>query len=171
MKEISALEEQIGRLNAKDFDLEAWKQHTSAVLGRIFGDNSLKIKQIQKIEYDYSSWSLRDTSGRSSNLERCKKMGREILMAAIEELKTFGIPDNTSAKTSAIPPEVIGHALENELKVSQIRGLIAVIDSDKSAEDKKESLLTLLKKLEPGASEAILAHLLAHPGMTGKLKM
>lgn len=171
MKEITILEEQIGKLNNKDFDLEAWKQHTTAILGRIFGESSLKIKQIQKIEYDYSSWSLRDTSGRSSNLDKSKKLAKEILTAAIEELKAFGVPGSKAGNTITLRPDVITSALENELKVSQIRSLIAIVDSEKEPEEKKQALLTFLKSLGPGASDAILAALLAHPDLIGQLKI
>ena len=54
MKEIKLLEEQIGKLESKNFDLEAWKQYTIVLLARIFGDNNQKIQQVEKIEYDYS---------------------------------------------------------------------------------------------------------------------
>ncbi len=88
-KEISILKKQIERLEVKDFDLEAWKKFTIVMLARIFGNTSEKIRQIESIEYEYSSWSLRDTSGSSEYLESCKKLGRKILEASIEELETF----------------------------------------------------------------------------------
>lgn len=171
MKEITLLEEQIERLKARDFDLEGWKQHTSGLLGRIFGENSLKVKQIQGIEYDYSSWSLRDTSGRSSNIEKCRKLGHEILTAAIEEIRALGLPQKNSVDKTGINPDVIVRALENELKVSEIRDLIATIDSDLSPDEKKQALLSKLKKMEVGQASAILSFILAHPDMVGKLRM
>ena len=88
--EIKLLKQQIEKLEAKDFDLSAWKKFTIVFLARIFGDDSPKIKQIEKIESDYSSWSLRDTSGSSSNVNKSKKLAREILEAAIAEIEIFG---------------------------------------------------------------------------------
>ena len=61
-KEISLLQGQIERLNDKKFDLEAWKNHTQIFLERIFGKDSSKLKMIRDLNYDYSSWSLRDTA-------------------------------------------------------------------------------------------------------------
>ena len=86
-KEIELLKEQIKKLDVKNFDLEAWKKYTIVLLARIFGDDSQKIKQIENIEYDYSSWALRYTSGISSYLNTCKKLGKEILDASISEIE------------------------------------------------------------------------------------
>jgi hypothetical protein len=130
MKEIKLLEEQIDKLKLKDFDLEAWKQYTIVLLARIFGDNNQKIQQIEKIEYDYSSWALRDTSGKSSYLDTCKKLGKEILMASIDELNAFGVPDKNVKSEYSVSKEVISLALENELKVSQFKELVALINED-----------------------------------------
>ena len=82
-KEIDLLKAQIDKLNAKGFDLDAWKKYTIIILARIFGENTQKIKQIDSIEYDYSSWSLRDTTGSNSYLDTCKKLGKEILCLMI----------------------------------------------------------------------------------------
>ena len=89
MKEVELLQAQMDKLKAKDFDLDAWKQYTVVLLSRIFGEHNPKIRQIEKIEYDFSSWSLRDTSGKSAYMETCKKLGREVLQASIDELNAF----------------------------------------------------------------------------------
>ena len=49
-KSIEVLEEQIRKLDAKEFDLNAWKNFTTLLLERIFGRQSKKIEAIQKLE-------------------------------------------------------------------------------------------------------------------------
>ncbi|MDX1284332.1 MAG: hypothetical protein R3182_04950, partial [Draconibacterium sp.] len=80
-KEIALLREQLVRLDEKKFDLEAWKNHTLIFLERIFGKDSSKLKLIQEIHYDYSSWSLRDTAaaGKTKDKDPVKMRAREIL--------------------------------------------------------------------------------------------
>ena len=45
MKEVELLKAQIDKLQAKDFDLEAWKKYTIIMLARIFGENTQKISR------------------------------------------------------------------------------------------------------------------------------
>ena len=75
-KEIVLLNDLLNRLEEPDFKLDAWKSHALILLERIFGNQSQKFRQVEKINYDYSSWSLRDTSGSSGNLESCKKLAK-----------------------------------------------------------------------------------------------
>ena len=110
MKEIKLLEQQLEKLNDKDFDLDAWKQYMVVLLSRIFGDNSTKINQIEKIEYDFSSWALRDTTGKSEYMETCRKLGREVLQASIDELKTFGLPESENQEKQSIPSKIVTEA-------------------------------------------------------------
>ena len=165
-KEIKLLKAQIDSLQSKDFDLEAWKQYTIIILSRIFGDNSIKIKQIEKIEYDFSSWSLRDTDGSSSYLGTCKKLGREILEASMEELKTFGLPGKEEAADVVL--DALIEALGNELKGTQIKEVRRVLKADISPEKKKETILTLLKSYGNEVSTEVLAGLLCDQAVTRK---
>lgn len=169
MKEIKLLEEQIGKLESKNFDLEAWKQYTIVLLARIFGDNNQKIQQVEKIEYDYSSWSLRDTSGSSAYLETCKKLGKEILQASIDELKSFGLPDLNESQEKYITVEILIESLEDELKVSQFRELKKLINSSKPREEKINTAREILKNLDKEASFNIILNILSHPKLKGKL--
>lgn len=142
-KEIDLLKSRIDRLNDKDFDLEAWKNHTIVILERIFGPANQKIKQIEQIEYDYSSWSLRDTSGNSSYRDTCKKLSKEILEAAISELEIFGLPKKDEIEDKTL--KVILSALEDELKISQYKELVNVSLSDMKPEEKQKEISKILK--------------------------
>ena len=71
-KSVEVLEGQIQKLEAKDFDLNAWKNFTILLLERIFGRQTKKIEAIQKIKYDQGSWVLRDETGYTNSMEACK---------------------------------------------------------------------------------------------------
>jgi hypothetical protein len=168
MKEIKILEEQINKLDSKNFDLEAWKQYSIVLLARIFGDNNQKIHQIEKIEYDYSSWSLRDTSGSSEYLETCKKLGKEIIQASIDELNTFGLPESVGSGQDLIPVDVLLTAFEDDLKVSQFRKLKSIVNSQKSVDKKKTEIEDLLKNLQKDDLLNILLNILSNTKLKGK---
>lgn len=168
MIEIKLLEEQINKLELKNFDLEAWKQYTIVLLARIFGNNNQKIHQIEKIEYDYSSWSLRDTSGSTEYLETCKKLGKEILQASIDELNTFGLHESAGSGQDLIPVDVLLTALEDDLKVSQFRKLKSIINTQKSVDKKKMELKDLLKNLQKDDLLNIVLNILSHTKLKGK---
>ena len=159
-KEIAILKKQIERLEVKDFDLEAWKKFTIVMLARIFGDTSEKIRQIESIEYDYSSWSLRDTSGSSSYLESCKKLGRKILEASIEELEAFGLPDNTRDDNQFFM--LIIDALQDELKGSQFRDLKSVILKTKNNTELIDKVREILNDYDTGVPVDILVSILTN---------
>jgi len=131
------------------------------MLARIFGDSSEKIRQIESIEYDYSSWSLRDTSGSSSYLESCKKLGRNILEASIEELETFGVPDRSGEEDKFF--SIIIEALQDELKGSQFRELKNVILKTEKEEDLHDKIREILNDFDTGIPAAILTSILSNP--------
>lgn len=164
--EIKLLKTQIDKLKNKDFDLDAWKKSTIIILARIFGGNNLKIKQIEGIEYDYSSWSLRDTTGFNTYLDSCKKLGREILQASVDELETLGLP-----KTEGSTDEfflVITGALQDELKGSQVKELNQIIASGEKPEAKRVIILEKLKEYGSEVSQDILANILTSLPMIKK---
>jgi len=165
-KEISLLQGQIDKLNVKGFDLDAWKKYTIIILARIFGENSQKIKQIENIQYDYSSWSLRDTVGTSEYLDTCKKLGREILQASIDELNTLGLPEKTDQPDEFY--NAIMDALQDELKGSQVKELRQILSTTDSPEEKREKVLEKLKGYGSEVSQDILAHILTSPPMLKK---
>jgi len=161
MKEIHILEEQIAKLENKEFDFRAWKQSAIIILSRIFGNDDQKVLQISKLEMDYSSWSLRDASGKTSQIETIKKLGKEILQTAISELKSYGLPALNSSNQTAQLSEVLVTSLESELKVSQFNELISVINSEHTVELKKAEILKKLGGYDHQTSLNILASILA----------
>ncbi len=175
-KEIDLLKQQIDKLNVPDFDLDAWKTFTIILLERIFGPQSHKIKQIENINYDYSSWSLRDASGDSSNIDACKKLGWEILTASIQELENFGFPETAQiseediARSGKIETENIVSCFEDELKVSQLKELKAILLSGDNFDDKKSRLVGKLKEFGVNTAPEILSNIILDESISQALK-
>lgn len=106
---IELLNRQIGKLEDEAFDLEAWKSSTLAVLTKVFGSLDPKIKQIDQLKIDYSSWALRDSNANYRPIETAMKKGREILRTAIDEIEIFGAGEDNAT-------DIIGKKLSEELK-------------------------------------------------------
>lgn len=142
-KEISLINDLIVRLDVKPFDLQSWKTNAVMILGRIFGENSRKTELIRSIQPDFSSWSLRDATGRISQIDECRKMAREVLEASIAELEAFGLPEKTNPETN---PAML--ALEEYVTVKQSRDIAQVIKSDIPTQDKTAKITEILKNLD-----------------------
>lgn len=165
-KEIQLLKLQIDKLKNKDFDLDAWKKSTIIILTRIFGENNLKIKQIEGIEYDYSSWSLRDTTGFNTYLDSCKNLGREILQASVDELETLGLPKTEESSDEFFL--VITRALQDELKGMQVKEINQILSSGENQEAKRALILEKLKEYGSDSSNDILSNILTSLPMIKK---
>jgi len=85
-KATKLLKRQVEKLSSEDFDLEAWKSSAIAVLTRIFGEDNSRIAQVENLKIDYGSWALRDAKASYNPLESCKKVGKEIIESAIDEI-------------------------------------------------------------------------------------
>lgn len=159
-KEIALLQKQIDKLESEDFDLEAWKAGTIILLERYFGIDNQKIRQIEKIKYDQSSWALREAKGSKNMMDTCKKQGKEVLLIAIDELANFGLPNEIAEAQSAPFKNVIVKALEDELKMSQYREVLRILDSDKKYVEKQKELIDTLNEYGHDCTENLLASIL-----------
>ena len=150
--EIKLLRQQISSLESKKFDLEAWKSHTMVFISRIFGISSEHFRLIRELKYDYSSWSLRDTSGSIQQTDPVRTRAKEILEAAITELEIFGAPVKVSSASEvleAFRKEFTGKEMDELQKLlilpenEKIEGL-KVFLSTKGKEDIVSILIQLL---------------------------
>jgi hypothetical protein len=91
---IALLKKQIKKLDAADFDLEAWKLSTQLLLAQIFGGFDAKTIAIRDLKIDYSSTMLRDSNANYKPLETCIRKGREVLELAIDELEMAILPES-----------------------------------------------------------------------------
>ena len=153
-KEIQLLQDQINKLNDKGYELESWKIYTIGLLDRIFGHNSHKISQIKELKYDYSSWSLRDTSGSQDSI---RKKAKVIIESAINEIEQFGLLEKGKSEK---PTNLITEIFKDELKGSEYKRLIKTINENKSENDKSELLTELLGTLETETKDQIILSLL-----------
>ncbi|MBN1985462.1 MAG: hypothetical protein JW761_04110 [Prolixibacteraceae bacterium] len=153
-KEIALLKEQIARLDEKDFDLEAWKNHTILFLERIFGKESSRIKMIKELHYDYSSWSLRDTAaaGKTKDKDPVRMQADEILRASVAELESLGLPENKKEQ------EKIRELLQDELTGKQLKEIETLAHSENA--EKIAKIADILAKLEKENLAFIIAKLL-----------
>jgi len=153
-KEIELLQLQINKLEAKGFDLEAWKIFTISTLERIFGHNSHKIEQINSLKYDFSSWTLRDTTGSQDSI---KKKAKVIIESAINELNQFGLPD---MKKNEEPTNLIAEILKDELKGSEYKRITKIIDENENDETKSKHLTDLLDDIDKKTKDQIILNLM-----------
>lgn len=121
------LEKQLGKLDADDFDLEAWKSGTVTLLMKTFGANDASVKQIEALKIDYSSWALRDSSSSYKPMETCKRKGREVLSSAIDELE-------------------IGESTGDVLDAYYDRNSVKALLSPETSDKEKLKILDKLKK-------------------------
>lgn len=168
-RELLLLEQQLEKIDARDFDLKAWKKYTIVILARIFGDNNEKIRQIEKLEYEFNSWALRDASGNESYEEGTKKLAREILQAAIDELKVFGIPGHVEITTDQTIGEFLNILLD-ELKGTQVKQLKTILNSKHNKEEKQRMIKEILEDLGEYTAYSVLTSILMRPDAVKMIK-
>lgn len=98
-KVIATLRKYDERIDEKDFDLDAWKSSAAAFIARTFGEQDGKMKQLENLRIDYSSWTLRDAPSNYHPLQTCKRKAREIIQSAIEELEMYGLQQPRSLRS------------------------------------------------------------------------
>lgn len=165
-KYIALLNAQIEKLGEKNFDLKSWKTATILLVERIYGENSKMAEEIQNINFDMSSWTLRDTLANQSNIDASKQKGKAILEAAISELQIVGLPQTEDVKT--LDMEILQNAMTDELKGSQYKEIIEIVKSREKYKSKRTKILDKLKTYGSDVSENILASLLANEKMRKK---
>jgi hypothetical protein len=152
--EIKLIRQQISSLETKKFDLEAWKSHTMIFISRIFGPSSEHVRLIRELKYDYSSWSLRDTSGGVQLTDPIRTRAKEILEAAITELENFGTP--TQLASSSVILEIFRKELTGK-EMDEMEKIMGLPD-----EEKVDRIKTLLSGKEKDLLISVLAQLLSH---------
>jgi hypothetical protein len=153
-QEIALLKEQIERLGEEKFDLEAWKNRTVIFIERIFGKDSPRLKMIQNLHYDYSSWSLRDTfaGGSAKDKDPVRIQAKEILEAIIAELESLGLPQEKKEQ------QKLRELLEDELTGKQVKEIDILLNS--ADQEKQEKLAEILESLPKENLVAVISKLL-----------
>ena len=138
-KFMQLIQRQIDKLGQDDFDLEAWKSGTVTILHRVLGEATPHIKQIDSLKIDYSSWALRDSNSKYNPIETCKKKGKAILEAAIDEIEILGVTEKEKETTFT--------KLATELKEEEIQSLQTEDRNKVLGGMKKEKLVKIVDRL------------------------
>lgn len=113
---ITILEKQLEALSAKDFDLEAWKKGTIARLSSVYGPEDPRIEQLEDIKIDYSSWALRDSDSSYKPVESCKKVGKAIVEAIIDDVRVFGFTQTETKDNSELLLKILEESKRTEFE-------------------------------------------------------
>ncbi len=138
-KFMQLIQRQVEKLDQSDFDLEAWKSGTITILNRVLGEATPHIKQIESLKIDYSSWALRDSNSKYNPVETCKKKGKAILEAALDEIEILGVDQKEKETTYT--------KLAAELKKDEIKSLQSGDRSKVLGGMKKEKLVKIVDRL------------------------
>jgi len=150
--EIELLKQQIASIDTKKFDLEAWKAPTLMFVSRIFGATSEHVSQIRELKYDYSSWTLRDTSGGGQLTDPVRVRAKEILEAAISELQNLG----TLPKVIAISGVL--ESFRKELTGKEMQDLEKILHLNEN--EKHQALKSFLNERDKKMLRSVLIDLL-----------
>jgi len=150
--EIKLLQQQIATIDTKKFDLEAWKSPTLMLVSRIFGAESEHVRQIRELKYDYSSWTLRDTSGGGQLTDPVRVRAREILEAAISEIENLGTPPPVKTVSGVMD------AFKKELTGKEMQDLEQILLLNDN--DKRQALKSFLNDRDKKMLRSVLIDLL-----------
>lgn len=141
---VLALKELLEAFNSKNFDLNAWKVKAILVFKKIFNASDEKIKLLEELFYDNSSWSLRDHSGGQLH-DVVKEKAKSIIEASIIELNL-----NDSE------PELLDYFRDN-LTGNQYKKLQQLLENNNVNE---ESVTKYFSKIASSNKDLILAQYL-----------
>ena len=154
-KYISLLKEQLIKLDSPNFDLAAWKKSTILILSTIFGENNIRTKSIESIDYEYNSWSLRDESG---SKDPVKVICSDTLQSIIKEIELsddiFHRPEDSSDLS------FIWEAFENELTGSKSKALKKILSEEKNSDIRNTEIDIILQELPDQTKRNILKQIL-----------
>ncbi len=147
---ILQIQERSDKLDQKPFDWVAWKRGTLLVLQNIFGKDSAYYKQLAETDYEYSSWSLRDTSGSSDSV---KSSCLDLLDICRTDLLS-------QQEGSVSTKEKMAKLLGQYLTGSQISNIMEVVHSEAPPHQKNEQIGEILKAFSPELSTKVLIDLI-----------
>jgi hypothetical protein len=139
------LGELLADIDCRTFELEAWKQKAILVLKRIFGDTDEKITLVENLHYDFSSWSLRDSSGGKSS-DKVKETAHKIIEAALLEVK---LQQNDNLVIASLKEELTGKEFAALIEITAQENIsqpLTVYFSSLKAEVKDQLLAKLVSK-------------------------
>lgn len=123
---ITLLKEQLTKIDDRSFDLSSWKKATCVVLESYLGMNAPQVKAIEKIDYAYSSWTLRDESGATDPVKRNCKTTLSMIIQELELIDDTA-PQQTATTTTETDLSFVWIPLEDELTGASLKRLKALL--------------------------------------------
>ncbi|MDH5610287.1 MAG: hypothetical protein OEY56_12495 [Cyclobacteriaceae bacterium] len=125
---IPLLQKRIEKLDAPDFDLEAWKSATHSILERALGPAHPLTRQVDQLKIDYGSWALRDATSRYNPVATSRTKGRELLEVAIDELTQL---ESMEAHEAAHLLDLFPEELQAKLRSTSAADIYGVLMKEK----------------------------------------
>lgn len=187
-KYIESLNKLVDQKISDSTSLDVWKGSAINILTRIYGQNSSQESQINDIKYRvYPSYGGSDRNGNNwsagggDNISSCEQKAHSLVKSYIEELKTFGLPEQkeqagqthekiqinlTQNQTQdvKINLNLIIQAFQDELSGKQLKEVQEII-ADKNLEgpEKRKSIIEKIKSFGSDVMSNILANVLTNP--------
>ncbi|MCT4591295.1 MAG: hypothetical protein N4A71_25980 [Carboxylicivirga sp.] len=136
---LTLLENQLKQIDERDFDFNSWKKATVLLTSSCFGANSAQVDALQKIDYAYSSWTLRDEQGTTDPI---KNECRTTLLTIINEFKIKldnDSSDNSKAEVNNL--NFLWLTLEDELTGASLKKLKSLLTQANVSSDEVETFL------------------------------
>ena len=149
------LEERLKRLDQKNFDWSAWKKGTLLVLEKIFGPDSLYVKELANTDYQYNSWSLRDTAGSEDPV---KESVRELLRICLTDVAVGQEPQKS--KTAEKNTTELKEILKQFFDSATLAEIEKIASSDTPAMTKEEQMQKIITDKIPKYQTALLGKIL-----------
>ena len=158
--------------------VNAWIAGTKGLLERIFGKESIKIKEIDSIKNE-TFFDL--SSGSKYDLTPVKSIGSSIIETCISEIEELGLPDhhqtndrginltmiqNQSSKQQ-ISINVITKALNQELTGNQLKEIEELLEKVQKPEERKQKLKEKLIEFGSNTLSGIISGILINLGTMG----
>ncbi|WP_016775896.1 hypothetical protein [Anaerophaga thermohalophila] len=148
------LEERLKRLDQKHFDWSAWKKGTLLVLEKIFGPHSLYVKELANTDYQYNSWSLRDTAGSEDPV---KESVRELLRICITDAAS---QEPKKAPTAGKNTAELKEILQQFFDSATLAEIEKIASSDTPAMTKEDQIQKIISDKIPKYQTALLGKIL-----------
>ncbi|WP_291856683.1 hypothetical protein [Marinilabilia sp.] len=149
------LEERLKRLDLKNFDWSAWKKGTLLVLEKVFGEESLYVKELENTDYHYNSWSLRDTAGSEDPVKASVRELLSICLTDAEHQK-----ENIPATATNVKSEQIKEIIKQFLDNATLAEIEKIAASDSPAMSKEEQIQKIISDKIPKHQHTLLAKIM-----------
>ncbi|MCG8581170.1 MAG: hypothetical protein MI866_14715 [Bacteroidales bacterium] len=136
---LTLLQNQLNQIDDREFDFASWKNATILLITTCFGANSPQVAALDKIDYNYSSWALRDESGTSDPVKReCKTTLSTIIKEFEIRLESNSEGDKITSEAGL---DFVWLPFEDELTGASLKKLKSILTQANVSSDEVEAFL------------------------------